>query len=222
MSGDTLVARSSKLGRSLVASEEGQRIFTVQIKRSLKGWKQRQKCLFEAGDGSALVGDEVAATSEEKLQFGDLFFTCSEFAKVCSHASLVGDYMCISGVGLGLAAVGVAGSVYAEARDVEDPLITFPQQRQQECRTTSWLIYCPHDLFRQKESIINELGDVCFVILDPAGEQLLSRSVQHMSPVKLFASVNTRPGLVHRHLHPSATSSPSEYPADSSLPIATL
>jgi hypothetical protein len=35
--------------------------------------------------------------------------------------------MCISGIGFGLAAVSVAGSVYGEARYVEDPLVSLPQ-----------------------------------------------------------------------------------------------
>jgi hypothetical protein len=48
----------------------------------------------------------------------------------------------IAGIGFGLAAVGIAGSVYGEAGDIEDPLISFPQECQQERCTTSWLIYC--------------------------------------------------------------------------------
>src|SRR5215207_3702021 len=57
-----------------------------------------------------------------------------------------------------------------------------------------------------------------FVVLDFPGEQLLSRSVQHMSPVKLLTCVDTRPGFVHHHLRSWPTKlTPSEYPADSSL-----
>src|SRR5215204_7458954 len=60
-----------------------------------------------------------------------------------------------------------------------------------------------------------------FVVLDFPGEQLLSRSVQHMSPVKLLTCVDTRPGFVHHHLRSWPTKlTPSEYPADSSLLIA--
>jgi hypothetical protein len=38
--------------------------------------------------------------------------------------------------------------------------------------------------------------------------------------VKLLAGVYARPGFVHRHLHPSVSTVPSEDPADSSLLIA--
>ena len=75
---------------------------------------------------SALVGNEIATASKQKLQLGDLFFACFELAEVWPHPRLVGYDVSITGIGFGLSSVGVAGSVYAEARDVEDFLITFP------------------------------------------------------------------------------------------------
>ena len=50
---------------------------------------------------------------------GELFFTCSELTEVWPHPGLVGYYMCIAGISFGLTAIGVAGSVYGEAGDVE-------------------------------------------------------------------------------------------------------
>ncbi len=105
------MARSSKLCRGLVVSEEDKGTFAVQIQCPLQSRKQRQKRLSEASDDSALIGDEVATASEEKLQLGDLFFTWLELTEVWSHPGLVGYYMCISGISFRFTAVGVAGSV---------------------------------------------------------------------------------------------------------------
>ena len=74
------------------------------------------------------------------MQFGELLFTWLELTKVRPHPGLIGDDAGISCIGFGLTAVGIASSVYAEAGDVEDSLITFPQERQQERRATSRLI----------------------------------------------------------------------------------
>jgi hypothetical protein len=81
-----------------------------------------QASLSEASDGPALVGDEVAAPSEKKLQLGELFFTSSKLTKVRPHPSLVGDDEGIKGIGFGLTAVGIAGSVYGESGNVENSL----------------------------------------------------------------------------------------------------
>jgi len=70
---------------------------------------------------------------------------------------LVSDEASIAGIGFGLAAVSIAGSIYGETGDVEDSLVSFPQERQQERHATSWLIYRPDNLFGQKQSIIDEL-----------------------------------------------------------------
>jgi hypothetical protein len=85
--------------------------------------------LFEASDGSALVGDEVAAPSEQKLQLGDLLFTWGKLTEVRSHSSLISNDMGIAGIGFGLPAVGVASPLHGEARDVEHPLVSLPQKR---------------------------------------------------------------------------------------------
>jgi hypothetical protein len=65
--GDALVPRSSELGWSLVVGEEGEGTFAVHIQSTLQSRKQRHKRLSEASDGSALIGNEVAAASEEEL-----------------------------------------------------------------------------------------------------------------------------------------------------------
>ena len=49
VSGDALVARSSKVWRSLVVGEEGEGSFAVHIQRSLQSRKQRQECLSLRG-----------------------------------------------------------------------------------------------------------------------------------------------------------------------------
>ncbi len=70
---------------------------------------------------------------------------------------MVGNDVGIAGIGLGLAAVGVASSVYGETGDVEDSLVSLPQQCQQERCAASRLIHSPDNLFGQKQRIIYEL-----------------------------------------------------------------
>jgi hypothetical protein len=74
-----------------------------------------------------LVGYEVSAVSEEKLQLGELLLTWCKLAEVWSHPCLISDDVGITGIGFGLTAVGIAGSIYGEAWDVEDPLVSLPQ-----------------------------------------------------------------------------------------------
>ena len=110
----------------------------------------------------------------------------------------------ISGIGFGLSAVGVAGTIHSETGDVENFLITFPQQRQQQRRpTSSWLIYRPENLLGDRESFVYEPRDVCFVIFDLPGEQLPPRGIQRVSLVKLLARIYACPDFVHYHLRPS-------------------
>jgi ketosteroid isomerase-like protein len=92
------------------------------------------------------------------------------------------------------------------------------EQPQQERRATAWLVHRPHDLFGRRESLVYELKDIRFVVFDLPREQLLPRSIEHLSPVELLADVYAHPGLVHHHLRPSLFGRmPSEDPADSSL-----
>ena len=123
--------------------------------------------------------------------------TWPELAEVRPHPSLVGDDAGITGIGFGLPAVGVAGAIHAESWDVKHFLITFPQKGQQERRATPRLIYGPEDLLSQRESVVYEPQDVCLVVLDLPGEKLCARSVQYVSPVKLFASVYACPRFIH-------------------------
>ncbi len=121
------MARSSKLSGSLVVSEEGERTFAVQIQSPFQSRKQRQKRLSEASDGSTLVGDEVAAASEEELQLREPLLTWPELAEgPASYAPGVGDEAGIAGIRFGLSTVGVAGPIHSEATDVENFLIAFP------------------------------------------------------------------------------------------------
>jgi hypothetical protein len=86
------------------------------------------------------------------------------------------------------------------------------------------LIHSPNYLLSQKQSIVDELGEAGLVVFDLPREQLPPRSVQHMSPVKLLASVYTPQALFIARPPPflAYPSLPSENPADSSLLVATL
>src|SRR3712207_9048589 len=53
----------------------------------------------------------------------------------------------------------------------------------------------------EREGFVYEPRDVRLAVFDLPGKQLPPRSVQHMSPVKLLASVDADPGFVHDHLH---------------------
>ena len=71
----------------------------------------RSVSLSEAGDDpptTLVVGNEIAAASEEELQLGDLLLTWLESSprSRLRERRLVGDYMCISGVGFRLLAAG--------------------------------------------------------------------------------------------------------------------
>jgi hypothetical protein len=90
--------------------------------------KQRQKSFSEASDGSALIGDEVAAAPEKKLQLGDLLLTWPELAEIRPHTRLIGDEVGIASIGFGLSTVGVAGPIHGEPGDIENFLIAFPQE----------------------------------------------------------------------------------------------
>jgi hypothetical protein len=123
----------------------------------------------------------------------------------------------IAGIGLGLSRIGVAGALHGEAGDVEDPLLSLPQQSQQKSRTAAGLVDGPDDLIGEGESFVDELGEVGLVVFDLSGEQFFSRSVEHVSPMDLFPSIDPDPDSVHAHLHRSFGSSPAENPADGSL-----
>jgi hypothetical protein len=87
-----------------------------------------------------LVGEEVTAPSEEELQLSELFFTWLELPEIRSHSSLISNDMGITSIGFGFATISVASSIHSEGGDVEDPLVSLPQKRQQERGATSWLI----------------------------------------------------------------------------------
>jgi hypothetical protein len=55
-----------------------------------------------------LVGNEIAAPSDEKLQLSDLLLTWPELTEIRPHPGLIGDDAGITGIGLGFTAVGVA------------------------------------------------------------------------------------------------------------------
>lgn len=213
------MSRTSDLGRSLVAGEEDEGAFGVQVQGALEGREERQKRLSEAGYGAGLVRNEVSSASEEELQLGEGAFLGGELGEVAPHAGLVGDDAGVPLVGLGLPAVSVAGTVYGEAGNVEDPLAPLPQQRQKKRRASTGLVDGPYEVSRDRERLVDERREVGLVVFYPAGEKLRTRGVERMSPVELFSSVDADPGCVHECLHPSLAGnpSPSEDPADGSL-----
>ena len=140
--------------------------------------------------------------------------------EVGPHPGLVGDDVGVAGIGFGLPRVSVARTLDGKAREVEDPLLPLPQKRQQERRAAPWLVDGPDGLLREGEHLVDESREVGLLVFDPAGEDLLSRSVENVSPVELLAGVDADPHLgVHQFLHPSVASdsSPVEDPADGSL-----
>jgi hypothetical protein len=106
------------------------------------------------------------------LKLGELSFAGCELTELRSHTSLIGDDASVFGVGFGLSAVGVASPIHAETRDVEDPLVSLPKQREQQRRCASGLIHCPDDLLGEGLSLLDELEEVSLIVFDPAGEQL--------------------------------------------------
>jgi hypothetical protein len=68
--------------------DEGESASAIQIESSLQGRKGGQKRLSEAGDGPALVGDEVAASREEYFELCELFLPGGEFLESGPHPSL--------------------------------------------------------------------------------------------------------------------------------------
>jgi hypothetical protein len=201
--GNSFAAGTAKLCWSLVVGEESEGATPVQIQCSLQSWKQRKKRLSEAGYAAAFVNDEVASASEQKLKLGKIALAGDELTEIGAHTSLVGDDMGISGVGFGLSTVGVAGAVHGEARDIKDSLASLPQQRQQKRRAASGLVDGPHDVAPpgQGEDAVDELKEIRLLVFDPAGEQPHPRGIQHVGPVKLLASIDARPNLVHESLH---------------------
>ena len=184
----------------------------VQVESSLQRREQGQKRLPEAGDTSGPVGDKVAPSGEKKLKFSEITFAGGEPAEVASHSSLIGDDVGISGVGLGLPTVGIAGPIHGQARDVEDPLVSLPQKRQQERRTSTGLVGSPHDVLGHREDLVDELQEIHLVVFDLAGEHLRTRRIEHAGPVELLARVYVSPDFTHDHLQRTIASLPSETP----------
>ena len=85
--------------------EEDKGTFAVQIRCSLQCREQRHQRLSQAGDGPALVDDEISAASEQELRLGELLFTCSKFAEVRAHPCPICDEVGITGIGFRLAPV---------------------------------------------------------------------------------------------------------------------
>jgi len=198
-----LAARTADGGRSLVVAQQGEGALVGQVEAALQGRKEGQERLSEASDGAGLVGDEIPAAGEKELKLGELSFAGCELTELRSHTSLIGDDASVFGVGFGLSAVGVASPIHAETRDVEDPLVSLPKQREQQRCASSGLIHCPDDLLGEGLSLLDELEEVSLIVFDPAGEQLLSGGVEQVSPVELFAGVDAQPRFVDECLRPS-------------------
>jgi hypothetical protein len=54
-------------------SDKRQSSLSIEVQRSLQGWKQRRECFFEADDGPGLLSYQITATSEEQLQLSKFF-----------------------------------------------------------------------------------------------------------------------------------------------------
>ena len=101
--------------------------------------------------------------------------------------------MGVAGVGVGLPTVGLTGALHGEARDIDDPLSSLPQQCQQKRCATSWLIDGPEDLSSEAEDLVDELEKISFVVFDSVGEELSPRVVESMRPMELLAHIDTDP-----------------------------
>jgi hypothetical protein len=154
--GDSLTARPADLGRSLVATDQRQSASVGKVQRPFERRERGEERISEAVDGPGLVANQVPSAGEEDLQFGKLSFSGLEFAEVGSHAGLVGDDVSIAGIGLGLSAIGVAGAVYGEAGQIDDSLLSFPQQSQKQRCGASGLIDSPDDLLGEGEGLVDE------------------------------------------------------------------
>ena len=184
--------------------------------------KRGQKRISETVDGPGLVGNQIPTASEEDLQFSELFFASGEFLEIRPHPCLVSDDVSIAGIGFGLSPIGVAGAVHCEAGDVENSLFSLPQQSQQKSRPASGLVDSPDDLTSgtsEGERFVNEIEEVGLLISDLSVEQLFSRSVEYVSPMRLFSSVDSSPDAIHEYLHRTVANnnSPVDDPADGSL-----
>jgi hypothetical protein len=202
-------------------ANEGERAVVVQVEGALQSREEGQEGIPQTVDGSGPVGDQVSPTGEQELELGEVVLAGSEPSEAGPHPSLVGDEASIAGVGLGFSGVGVAGPLDGQARKVDDPLVSFPQQRQKESGASAGLVDGPDGLLGQGEDLAYEPREVGLVVFDPAGEDLCSRSVEHVSPMRLFARVDPGPYLlVHRSLRLRVADHyhlPSEDPADGSL-----
>jgi hypothetical protein len=217
--GESFAAHPADGGGGLVAHHQGEISLVVEIQGTLEGREQRKERLSEAGDGPALVGDEIASAGEQELHLGEFPFAGGKLRKITPHAGLVGDDVGVFGIGLGFAAVSVAGPVDGEAGDVEDPLVPLPQQRQEQRRATSGLVDGPDESASpgEGEDLLDEPKEVRLVVLDPSGEKLHAGGVHHVRPVELLAGVDAHPSLVHEDLPSFVLHEPSERPADGSL-----
>ena len=214
------MAHTADGGRALVVAHQDEGALGVQVQCPLQGRKEGKEDVPETIDGAGPVGDEVPPTGEQELQFGEVALAGNDLREVGSHPGLFGDDVSITGIGLELPRVGVAHTLHGQGREVEDSADPSPTKRQKQRRAAPWLVDGPHRLLRQGEDFVDQLKEVDLVVFYPAGEDLLSRSVEHVSPVELFAGVDADPHLVvHEHLHPSVAGDrvPVEYSADGSL-----
>jgi hypothetical protein len=222
--GETFMSRSADGGWSLVVREQSESTLVVEVEGTLQCREEGKEGLPESSDSPGLIHYEIASTSEEELELGEVALFGGEYAEVRSHPGLIGDDAGVFGVGLGLPAIGVARPLHGHARDVEDSVIPLPQQRQKKRRaSSSGLVDGPGERASagKGEDFLNELKEVGLVVLNPAREKFGSRGVHHVGPVKLLARVDAHPYLVvHERLRSSSlvsSSSPSEVPAGGSL-----
>jgi hypothetical protein len=182
--------------------DQRERASPVQVESSLQRREQGQKHLPEAGDTSGPVSDKVAPSGEEKLKFSEIAFAGGEPAEVASHSSLIGDDVSISGVGLGLPTVGIAGPIHGQARDVEDSLVSLPQKRQQERCTSTGLVGSPHDVLGHGEDLLDELQEI-----HTSSFSTLQESISAPQASSTQAQWNSLPASMPAQTLPMTTSS---------------
>src|SRR5215207_1315897 len=217
--GEAPVAHTADGAWGLVVAHQDEGALGAQVQRPLQSREEGKEDVPQTVDGPGPVGDEIPPTGEQELQFGESVLAGNYLREVGPYPGLLGDDVGVTGIGLGLPGVGVASPIHGQSGEVEDPLLSLPQERQKQRRAAPGLVDGPDSFLRQGEDLVDEPREVGLVVSDAAGEDPLPRSVEHVSPVELFAGVDPGPHLVHESLRPSVASdsSPVEDPADGSL-----
>jgi hypothetical protein len=203
----------------LVARDQDKGSAGPEVENAFEPRKQGEKGVPQPDDGPDLLEDEVAPVADEQFELGEQFVAGFEGGEVPSHPGLFGDEPGVAGVGLGLAAVGIARPVHRDAGRVEHPLALLPKERQEQSGAPAGLIDGPGNLLRSRsEDLLEKGGEVGLIVLDPAREQDTSLSVEHHRPVEPLPGIDADPHPVHGCLlRVYGSDEPSGLPAVGSL-----